>query len=217
MKLILLLFSLNVFAGVTINGTPSASSITAPGSSTDRGLVTWGGTSADTLGNITNAPILGSDGDIFMQKTTGSSTDCYIGADTTGDCTGFYFGSGGPTSAHGLAFNGTNIWDHNATSFNFYIRSYFAPAACSSPGLGVRTDTNTGLCRNEADHLAIATDGVARLSAYGEAVETVGVPHYISGAGVKLILTSPDGTCSECGVDNSDAFSCASVTCPTSP
>lgn len=217
MKILILLLSISIaFSKTTITGGGGTGDVSGDGSSTDTAIATWSGTAGDTLDSITNSPLISS-GDIVMQKTTGSSTDCYIGADTTGDCTGFYFGSGGPTSAHGLAFNGTNIWDHNATSFNFYIRSYFAPASCSSPGFGVRTDTNTGLCRNEADHLAIATDGTERLSVYGEAVESKSIPIYISGAGVKLILTSPDGTCSECGVDNADAFSCASVTCPTSP
>lgn len=32
--------------------------------------------------------------------------------------------------------------------------------------------------------------------------------------GSKLIMTSPDGTCSACGPDNSDVWACASVACP---
>ncbi len=43
---------------------------------------------------------------------------------------------------------------------------------------------------------------------------TVASTTFIQLAGEGLILTSPDGTCSACGVNNSDAFSCASVTCP---
>lgn len=37
---------------------------------------------------------------------------------------------------------------------------------------------------------------------------------YIHGNSTKLIMTSPDGTCSSCGVDNSDSWTCASTTCP---
>ena len=47
----------------------------------------------------------------------------------------------------------------------------------------------------------------------GYAVETTsGI--YINTAGGRLLMKSPDGTCSECGPNNSDAWSCAGVTCP---
>lgn len=214
----LLLIGLSIgFSKTTVTGGGGTGDVSGGASSADNAIVVFDGTDGKTLQYITDAPLIDSTGNIVMQDAVGSSISCFIGFDTTGDCSGLYVGAGGPTSEMGIGFNGTNVSNWNATSYNFYIRSYFAPAACSAPGLGVRTDTNTGFCRNEADHLAIATDGVARLSAYGEAVETVGVPHYISGAGIKLIMTSPDGTCSECGPDNSDAWSCASVTCPTSP
>jgi hypothetical protein len=37
---------------------------------------------------------------------------------------------------------------------------------------------------------------------------------YQDSAGTKMIFKSPDGTCSACGPDNSDVWTCASVTCP---
>ena len=37
---------------------------------------------------------------------------------------------------------------------------------------------------------------------------------YINVSGSRIILKSPDGTCSACGTDNADAWSCVSVTCP---
>jgi hypothetical protein len=37
---------------------------------------------------------------------------------------------------------------------------------------------------------------------------------YQDGAGTKMIFKSPDGSCSACGPDNSDAWTCAAVTCP---
>lgn len=37
---------------------------------------------------------------------------------------------------------------------------------------------------------------------------------YLDLAEAKLIMKSPDGTCSACGPNNSDAWSCASVSCP---
>jgi hypothetical protein len=37
---------------------------------------------------------------------------------------------------------------------------------------------------------------------------------YQDSAGTKMIFKSPDGTCSACGPNNSDVWTCASVTCP---
>lgn len=37
---------------------------------------------------------------------------------------------------------------------------------------------------------------------------------WINQTSAKLIMTSPDGSCSQCGPDNSDVWSCSSVTCP---
>ena len=38
---------------------------------------------------------------------------------------------------------------------------------------------------------------------------------FINLASAKLVMTSPDGTCSACGPDNSDVWSCSSITCPS--
>lgn len=203
------------FAGLTITGGGGGDTSSSSASSTDNAIAVFDGTDGKTIQDIANAPTIDSDGDILLNKVTGSTTDLFIGA--SGVNTGFYFGSGGPTSQFGYAFNGTNIWDSNSTSFSFRVRAYFAGATCSSPGFGKVGDTNTGICTNESDHFGIATDGTERLSIYGEAVESKSVPLYVSGAGVAIILTSPDGSCSSCTVDNADALSCASVTCPTSP
>lgn len=212
MKLILLLFSLNVFAGVTINGTP----LTVPNSSTDGAIVTWDGTNANALGNITNAPTIGSDGDIVLNKVTGSTTDLFIGAN--GVNTGFYFGSGGPTSQMGYVFNGTNIWDSNATSFNFRIRGYFAGATCSSPGWGKLGDTNTGLCTNEADHLGIATDGTERLSVFGEAVVVKNGILAVQGQNSSILqLIDNTGGCWNIQVNSSGTLTTSSITCQAVP
>lgn len=40
---------------------------------------------------------------------------------------------------------------------------------------------------------------------------------YVNTTPSVIYLKSPDGTCSSCGVDNSDVFSCSSVTCPVGP
>ncbi len=37
---------------------------------------------------------------------------------------------------------------------------------------------------------------------------------YINVTGSRIIMKSPDGTCSACGPDNADAWACVSVTCP---
>jgi len=37
---------------------------------------------------------------------------------------------------------------------------------------------------------------------------------YISNTGSNMIMKSPDGSCSSCGPDNSDVWSCTSITCP---
>jgi len=38
---------------------------------------------------------------------------------------------------------------------------------------------------------------------------------YVANASSALILVSPDASCSKCTVDNSDVFTCTTVTCPT--
>ena len=43
---------------------------------------------------------------------------------------------------------------------------------------------------------------------------TVAGDHYMAVASAKLIMKSPDGTCSSCGPDDSDVWSCTGVSCP---
>lgn len=212
MKFLLLFFSISAYAGLTITGGSGGDTSSSSSSSADNALAIFDGTDGKTLQYITGAPLLDATGNIVMQDTAGSSTSCYIGADTTGDCTGFYFGSGGPTSSHGMAFNGTNVFDNNATSLNFRIRTYFPQAACSAPGLGKVGDINTGFCASAPDELEIATSGVSRVKVSDTYTETSNVGY--NSNTTNPIWTSPDGTCSRCGPDNSDNWACVSVTCP---
>ena len=48
-------------------------------------------------------------------------------------------------------------------------------------------------------------------------LEVAGGEVYVNYSTGGLILKSPDGTCSRCTVNNSDVFSCTSITCPTAP
>lgn len=45
-------------------------------------------------------------------------------------------------------------------------------------------------------------------------LEVAGGSIYINLSSGKLIMKSPDGTCSSCGPDNSDAWACSSIACP---
>jgi hypothetical protein len=51
-------------------------------------------------------------------------------------------------------------------------------------------------------------------TAPGKTLEVKGGDVYLNQTSGRLILKSPDGTCSSCGPDNADTWSCSSVTCP---
>lgn len=48
-------------------------------------------------------------------------------------------------------------------------------------------------------------------------LEVAGGEVYVNYSTGGIILTSPDETCARCTIDNSDTFSCTSITCPTAP
>lgn len=62
------------------------------------------------------------------------------------------------------------------------------------------------------------TNGINPVRVYGSIGSTYGVEFathvYINKTSAKILLKSPDASCSSCGVDNSDVFSCSSVVCP---
>lgn len=211
MKILMFLISFNLYAGLSLSGGPSGSGgggISGPLSSGDNQIPSFSGTDGDTLQNITNGPIITASGNVRYNSTSGGPSECTFGSSLSGNCVGFVYNA----STFDHYFNTIRIWATIASGMYMYTRFYLAPATCGSPSMGFSNDTNTGICTTGADSMGITTGGVARI--YSDNANTeISNQAYFSDT-ENPIYKSPDNSCSRCGPDNSDEFSCVSVTCP---
>jgi len=138
-----------------------------------------------------------SGGFVTVAQDSGAAT-------TSGARLGGITAAGARDSSHSLSAGGGLIFFANGTfsptSLPTNAQLQLAPSG-STTRTAVQTWLSTG-------NVGIGTTNPVK------SFEVKGGDAYINNTSGQLILKSPDGTCSSCGVDNSDAWSCTGVACP---
>lgn len=135
-------------------------------------------------------------------------------------------GTSGPSQFFHLSKQG-DLWlrvDANGTSRAAQIE--FGRGSANNSWVGPAGDNTWDIWTTENVPMLFGTNAGERMRITGTGNVGIGASNpvaklevnngdiYINKISGKLIMKSPDGTCSSCGPNNSDVWACASVTCP---